>query len=63
MLTLLKKASIKSGFFEETCLVLSHLLNVGLGKEEFGDGHNPKTMVEVAVVAEILSNLLKGDIY
>ncbi|KAL1198953.1 putative helicase MAGATAMA 3 [Cardamine amara subsp. amara] len=34
-------------------------INVGLGKEEFGDGHSPKNMVEVAVVCEILSNLLK----
>lgn len=35
-------------------------INVGRGKEEFGDGHSPKNMVEVAVIAEILSNLSKG---
>ncbi|EOA23009.1 hypothetical protein CARUB_v10003755mg, partial [Capsella rubella] len=34
-------------------------INVGLGKEEFGDGHSPKNMVEVAVVSEILSTLFK----
>ncbi|CAN7058598.1 unnamed protein product [Brassica rapa subsp. trilocularis] len=35
-------------------------INVGRGKEEFGDGHSPKNMVEVAVIAEILSSLFKG---
>ncbi|CAF1857911.1 unnamed protein product, partial [Brassica napus] len=35
-------------------------INVGRGKEEFGDGHSPKNMVEVAVIAEIISNLSKG---
>ncbi|CAN6838475.1 unnamed protein product [Brassica oleracea] len=34
-------------------------INVGRGKEEFGDGHSPKNMVEVAVIAEIISNLSK----
>ncbi|KAL0898632.1 hypothetical protein Bca101_082593 [Brassica carinata] len=34
-------------------------INVGRGKEEFGDGHSPKNMVEVAVIAEIISNLFK----
>ncbi|CAN8308350.1 unnamed protein product [Cochlearia groenlandica] len=34
-------------------------INVGLGKEEFGDGHSPKNLVEVAVVSEIISNLFK----
>ncbi|AED94147.1 P-loop containing nucleoside triphosphate hydrolases superfamily protein [Arabidopsis thaliana] len=34
-------------------------INVGRGKEEFGDGHSPKNMVEVAVVSEIISNLFK----
>ncbi|CAH8277234.1 unnamed protein product [Arabidopsis lyrata] len=34
-------------------------INVGHGKEEFGDGHSPKNMVEVAVISEILSNLFK----
>ncbi|KAG2287556.1 hypothetical protein Bca52824_047160, partial [Brassica carinata] len=36
-------------------------INVGRGKEEFGDGHSPKNMVEVAVIAEIISNLSKGE--
>ncbi|CAD5333254.1 unnamed protein product [Arabidopsis thaliana] len=34
-------------------------INVGRGKEEFGDGDSPKNMVEVAVVSEIISNLFK----
>ncbi|KAH0885408.1 hypothetical protein HID58_061504 [Brassica napus] len=34
-------------------------INVGRGKEEFGDGHSPKNMVEVAVIAEIISSLFK----
>ncbi|CAA7045960.1 unnamed protein product [Microthlaspi erraticum] len=34
-------------------------INVGCGKEEFGDGHSPKNMAEVAVVSEIISNLFK----
>ncbi|WZY88639.1 hypothetical protein YC2023_045374 [Brassica napus] len=34
-------------------------INVGRGQEEFGDGHSPKNMVEVAVIAEIISNLSK----
>ncbi|KAG7605774.1 putative P-loop containing nucleoside triphosphate hydrolase, DNA2/NAM7 helicase, AAA [Arabidopsis thaliana] len=34
-------------------------INVGRGKEEFGDGHSPKNMVEVAVISEIISNLYK----
>ncbi|VVA98670.1 unnamed protein product [Arabis nemorensis] len=34
-------------------------INVGRGKEEFGDGHSPKNMVEVAVISEIISNLFK----
>ncbi|KAG7559273.1 P-loop containing nucleoside triphosphate hydrolase [Arabidopsis thaliana x Arabidopsis arenosa] len=34
-------------------------INVGHGKEEFGDGYSPKNMVEVAVISEIISNLFK----
>ncbi|XP_023635429.1 ATP-dependent helicase NAM7 isoform X1 [Capsella rubella] len=34
-------------------------INVGRGNEEFGDGHSPKNMVEVAVISEIISNLFK----
>ncbi|KAH0885406.1 hypothetical protein HID58_061502 [Brassica napus] len=34
-------------------------INVGRGKEEFGDGNSPKNMVEVAMIAEIISNLSK----
>ncbi|KAL1197102.1 putative helicase MAGATAMA 3 [Cardamine amara subsp. amara] len=34
-------------------------INVGRGKEEFGDGHSPKNMVEVAVISQIISNLFK----
>ncbi|XP_019089194.1 PREDICTED: uncharacterized ATP-dependent helicase C29A10.10c-like [Camelina sativa] len=34
-------------------------INVGRGKEEFGDGHSPKNIVEVAVISEIISNLFK----
>ncbi|XP_018479580.2 helicase sen1-like [Raphanus sativus] len=34
-------------------------INVGRGKEEFGDGHSPKNMVEVAVISEIISSLSK----
>ncbi|KAG7543572.1 P-loop containing nucleoside triphosphate hydrolase [Arabidopsis thaliana x Arabidopsis arenosa] len=34
-------------------------INVGRGIEEFGDGHSPKNMVEVAVISEIISNLFK----
>ncbi|CAH2079588.1 unnamed protein product, partial [Thlaspi arvense] len=35
------------------------IINVGRGKEEFGDGHSPKNMVEVSVISEIISNLFK----
>lgn len=38
-------------------------INVGRGKEEFGDGHSPKNMIEVAVISEIISKLFKGIIY
>ncbi|CAD5333261.1 unnamed protein product [Arabidopsis thaliana] len=34
-------------------------INVGRGEEEFGDGHSPKNMVEVAVISEIISNLFE----
>ncbi|CAH2079587.1 unnamed protein product [Thlaspi arvense] len=34
-------------------------INVGRGKEEFGDGHSPKNMAEVGVISEIISNLFK----
>ncbi|CAH2036303.1 unnamed protein product [Thlaspi arvense] len=34
-------------------------INVCRGKEEFGDGHSPKNMVEVAVVSQIISSLFK----
>ncbi|CAL9224678.1 unnamed protein product [Arabidopsis halleri] len=34
-------------------------INVGRGEEDFGDGHSPKNMVEVAVISEIISNLFK----
>ncbi|XP_010528607.1 PREDICTED: uncharacterized ATP-dependent helicase C29A10.10c [Tarenaya hassleriana] len=34
-------------------------INVGRGREEFGDGHSPKNAVEVAVIFEIVSNLFK----
>ncbi|GLT97360.1 hypothetical protein SLE2022_149280 [Rubroshorea leprosula] len=34
-------------------------INVTYGKEQFGNGHSPKNMVEVAVVCEIVANLFK----
>ncbi|CAL9224681.1 unnamed protein product, partial [Arabidopsis halleri] len=36
-------------------------INVGRGKEEFSDGHSRKNMVEVAVISEIISNLVKAS--
>ncbi|KAK2967368.1 hypothetical protein RJ640_027034 [Escallonia rubra] len=34
-------------------------INVAKGREEFGNGHSPRNMVEVAVVAEIVAGLYK----
>ena len=59
MLQMFKKAFTRSGFFNEKFGTFS-FINVGRGKEEFGDGHSPKNMVEVAVISKIISNLFKG---
>ncbi|KAK2989326.1 hypothetical protein RJ640_017983, partial [Escallonia rubra] len=37
-------------------------INVAKGREEFGNGHSPRNMVEVAVVAEIVAGLYKESV-
>lgn len=59
MLRMSKKATIKRGF-EGSMFGSFSFINVGLGKEEFGDGHSPKNIVEVAVISDIISKLFKG---
>ncbi|CAH8273129.1 unnamed protein product [Arabidopsis lyrata] len=56
---IVKESTYQKRFLRGNMFGSFSFINVGLGKEEFGDGHSPKNMVEVAVVSEILSNLLK----
>ncbi|XP_010435549.2 PREDICTED: helicase sen1-like [Camelina sativa] len=44
-------------FLQENMFGSFSFINVGRGEEEFGDGHSPKNMVEVAVISEIISEL------
>ncbi|KAK2967366.1 hypothetical protein RJ640_027032 [Escallonia rubra] len=37
-------------------------INVAKGREEFGNGHSPRNMMEVAVVAEIVAGLYKESV-
>jgi len=57
---IVKESTYQKRFLQGNMFGSFSFINVGLGKEEFGDGHSPKNMVEIAVVSEILTNLLKG---
>ncbi|CAE6135457.1 unnamed protein product [Arabidopsis arenosa] len=56
---IVKESTYQKRFLRGNMFGSFSFINVGLGKEEFGDGHSPKNMVEVAVVSEILTNLFK----
>ncbi|VYS61904.1 unnamed protein product [Arabidopsis thaliana] len=56
---IVKESTYQKRFLQGNMFGSFSFINVGLGKEEFGDGHSPKNMVEIAVVSEILTNLLK----
>ncbi|XP_010468205.1 PREDICTED: uncharacterized ATP-dependent helicase C29A10.10c-like [Camelina sativa] len=56
---IVKEKNYQKRFLQGNMYGSFSFINVGLGKEEFGDGHSPKNMVEVSVIAEILSNLFK----
>ena len=57
---IVKERGYQKRFLQGNMFGSFSFINVGLGKEEFGDGNSPKNMVEVAVISEIISNLLKG---
>ncbi|XP_056844394.1 uncharacterized ATP-dependent helicase C29A10.10c-like isoform X3 [Raphanus sativus] len=54
-----KESNYQKRFLEGSMFDSFSFINVGLGKEEFGDGHSPKNIVEVAVISDILSKLFK----
>ncbi|CAA7019671.1 unnamed protein product [Microthlaspi erraticum] len=56
---IVKESNYQKRFLQGNMFGCFSFINVGLGKEEFGDGHSPKNMVEVAVVSQIVSNLHK----
>lgn len=37
-------------------------INIACGREEYGDGRSLKNTVEVAVVTDIIANLLQGEL-
>lgn len=57
---IVKERNYQKRFLQGNMFGSFSFINVGLGKEEFGDGNSPKNMVEVAVISEIISNLFKG---
>ncbi|KAF8086724.1 hypothetical protein N665_0614s0008 [Sinapis alba] len=57
--TVVQESIYQKRFLQGSMFGSFSFINVGRGKEEFGDGHSPKNMVEVAVIAEIISNLSK----
>ncbi|CAN8232745.1 unnamed protein product [Cochlearia groenlandica] len=56
---IVKQSMYQKRFLEGNMFGSLSFINVGRGSEEFGDGHSPKNMVEVAVILEILANLFK----
>ncbi|KAH0943980.1 hypothetical protein HID58_003617, partial [Brassica napus] len=54
-----KESNYQKRFLEGSMFGSFSFINVGLGKEEFGDGHSPKNIVEVAVISDIISKLFK----
>ncbi|CAF2042637.1 unnamed protein product [Brassica napus] len=56
---IVKERGYQKRFLQGNMFGSFSFINVGLGKEEFGDGNSPKNMVEVAVISEIISNLFK----
>ena len=57
-----KKRTYKRRFLSGKMYGSYSFINVTGGKEEFYNRYSPKNMVEVAVVAEIVSRLFKGTI-
>nr|VDD53076.1 unnamed protein product [Brassica oleracea] len=58
-----KESNYQKRFLEGSMFGSFSFINVGLGKEEFGDGHSPKNIVEVAVISDIISKLFKGILF
>ncbi|XP_018452658.2 helicase SEN1-like isoform X2 [Raphanus sativus] len=58
---IVKESVYQKRFLQGNMFGSFSFINVGLGKEEFGDGNSPKNMVEVAVISEIISNLFKAS--
>ncbi|KAJ0264867.1 DNA2/NAM7 helicase-like [Hirschfeldia incana] len=56
---IVKERNYEKRFLQGNMFGSFSFINVGLGKEEFGDGNSPKNMVEVAVISKIISNLFK----
>ncbi|XP_023635596.1 LOW QUALITY PROTEIN: probable helicase MAGATAMA 3 [Capsella rubella] len=56
-----QESNYQKRFLEGEMFGSFSFINVGRGKEEFGDGHSLKNMIEVAVVSEIISNLFKAS--
>ncbi|KFK33321.1 hypothetical protein AALP_AA6G359800 [Arabis alpina] len=56
---IVKESIYQKKFLQGNMFGSFSFINVGRGKEEFGDGHSPKNMVEVAVISEVISNLFK----
>ncbi|KAF3602149.1 hypothetical protein F2Q69_00038931 [Brassica cretica] len=57
-----KESNYQKRFLEGSMFGSFSFINVGLGKEEFGDGHSPKNIVEVAVISDIISKLFKDTL-
>ncbi|KAF6174660.1 hypothetical protein GIB67_006312 [Kingdonia uniflora] len=55
-----KDSSYERNFLQGKIYGPYSFVNVPHGKEEFGDGHSLKNMVEVAVVSEIVASLYEG---
>ncbi|XP_024016615.1 helicase sen1 isoform X1 [Eutrema salsugineum] len=61
----IKDAAVVQESFYRKCFLQGNMfgsfsfINVCRGKEDFGDGHSPKNMVEVAVISQIISSLYK----
>ncbi|CAA7045964.1 unnamed protein product [Microthlaspi erraticum] len=58
---IVQESSYQRRFLQGNMFGSFSFINVGRGKEEFGDGHSPKNMVEVAVISEIIPNLFKDE--
>ncbi|KAL0712848.1 hypothetical protein Bca4012_019826 [Brassica carinata] len=59
---IVKERNYEKRFLQGNMFGSFSFINVGRGKEEFGDGNSPKNMVEVAVISEIISNLFKAKV-